>query len=410
MPDTGDQQKAFADKRRRKKEHLYAEPWHRKAAKGFERLGKKVSLRLLGKLLRITPIDGPLPFDQIRSVLFLRSDGIGDAIVTTPLWRALKRRRPDLVIGVAGSFRNIPVLEADPDVDHTYDFANPDKQLRRAEVDKARAMKYDLVFGCTYHRTTKTAILARRASAHGYTAYMLRGKPDNRVYLFSKMIFWEVAFEKHMTLQLQHMLEETLGITLSEDEQMPSLHIPSRVLSSTKSTIEELHRRHNTKTIVTINTEAASAHREWGIENTCAFAERLIKQHPGIYVALTSSPHRAEELKSYLASRSLNANIGYFQTPTIFDAAALINESALVLTPDTSIVHVANALQKPVIGFYIKDTEWKPFNIPSYVFIPKREAPISTVSVEDVLAAANDLLDPTSQTSKEKLLRLISDN
>lgn len=410
MPDTGDQQKAFAEQRRRKNEHLYADPWHRKAARSFERLSKKVSLRLLGKLLRITPINGPLPFDQIKSVLFLRPDGIGDAIVTTPLWRALKRRRPDIVIGVAGSFRNIPILEADPDVDYKYDFANPDKQDRRAEINRAREMKYDLVFGCTFHRTTKTAILARRVSPNGYTAYLLRGKPDNRVYLFSKMIFWEVAFESHMTLQLQHMMEETLGITLGAEEQMPSIHIPSTILSAGKEKISELHLQHKTSSIVVINTEAASSQREWGLENACTLAERLINEHPEVYVALTCSPHHADELNSYLATRSLPATIGYFSTQTIFDAAALISESALVISPDTAIIHVANALQKPVIGFYIKDNEWKPFNIPSYVFIPKKESPIASVRVDKVLAAANDLLDPHSQTSKENLLRLVSED
>ena len=407
MPDSSDKQRSFLEKRRSKTEHIFKDPWHRRIARVFETAGKKASLRLLGKMLRITPVKGYLPFDEIKSVLFLRADGIGDAIVTTPLWRALKKRRPDLVIGVAGSFRNIPILEQDPNISHTYDFADPDPKRRRAEIARAQAMHYDLVFGCTFHRTTKTAIQARRASRHGYTAYMMRGKPNNRVYLFSKIVFREGGANLPMVTQLQYMLEQTLGITLVDDERMPEIHIPAEVREKIAARLSELLKRTGSSRVVVVNTESATPFREWGFDKSCELARKLAANHADLHIALISSPASAEALAQYIKDSKLPPTVSYFPTANIFEAAALLEKSELLISPDTATIHVANALRKPIIGFYLKDNEWKPYEVPSYVFITEEEQPIATIPVEGVLKAANDLLDANSATLTKKQLHVV---
>lgn len=408
MPDLNEQQRSFQEQRRKKNEHFFQDPWHRRIARVFETATKKASLRLLGKALRVTPLKGYVPFDKVKSVLFLRTDGIGDAIVTTPLWKTLKRLNSGLVIGVAGSFRNIPILEQDPNIDHIYNFADADPKRRRAEIARAQSQQYDLVVGCTFHRTTKTAIQARRASRHGYTVYMMRGKPNNRVYLFSKIVFRDGVIDMPMVLQLQYMLEHSLGISFEQDERMPEIHIPAEVQARINKRVDTLLNSTGSKRLVVINTEAATPYREWGLNNTSEFARKLIEAHPELQIALICSPAQVETLKTYFAQRSLPAQIQFFPTASIFEVAALLARSELLVSPDTATIHVANALRKPIIGFYVKNTEWKPFEVPSYVFIAKQEIPIESIPVGDVLTAAMDILEPSSVTVRENKQHVVN--
>ena len=59
----------------------------------------------------------------------------------------------------------------------------------------------------------------------------------------------------------------------------------------------------------------------------------------------------------------------------------------LLITPDTSIVHVASAFKIPVFGLYVKyqtnDHIWSPFNSPFECVITE-EATLQNVSLDSV--------------------------
>src|SRR5437763_16366369 len=98
-------------------------PLSKRIIQRAEKLNKFFFLRVLGKILRVRPLHGKLDLDKVSSVLFIRYDVLGDMVVTTPLWRKLKRLKPDIKIGVAGSSKNLGIIAADPDIDTTYDYS-----------------------------------------------------------------------------------------------------------------------------------------------------------------------------------------------------------------------------------------------------------------------------------------------
>jgi hypothetical protein len=61
---------------------------------------------LLGMVFRNDVSHVPLDLGKIRRVLIFRFDRIGDMIVTTPVFGALKRRNPALRISVIASSLN----------------------------------------------------------------------------------------------------------------------------------------------------------------------------------------------------------------------------------------------------------------------------------------------------------------
>ena len=86
------------------------------------------------------------------------------------------------------------------------------------------------------------------------------------------------------------------------------------------------------------------------------------------------------------------ARVSYFHTPEIQTMTALIRNSSLVITPDTSIVHLASAEAKPIIAFYLAVSEWLPYKINSYIVLPRKGEAISTIPLDIVREAVNTML------------------
>src|SRR5579863_4176575 len=69
---------------------------------------------------------------NVQRLLIIRSDAIGDMILTTPVFRALKAHNPSLRLWVAASERNADVIAADPDVERVVVFEEKGKIGRDA--------------------------------------------------------------------------------------------------------------------------------------------------------------------------------------------------------------------------------------------------------------------------------------
>lgn len=52
--------------------------------------------------------------EEIKKILFLRHDGVGDMVLSTPLFRALKKNFPDARLTVLASERNYGIIQNNP--------------------------------------------------------------------------------------------------------------------------------------------------------------------------------------------------------------------------------------------------------------------------------------------------------
>ena len=98
---------------------------------------------------------------------------------------------------------------------------------------------------------------------------------------------------------------------------------------------------------------------------------------------LTSLPENKDTTESIIRNESIS-RFRYFPTYNIHSMSALIRDSQLIITPDTSIVHLASAESKPVVAFYLAASEWLPYKINSYVILPKKGESIKTIPFDVV--------------------------
>jgi ADP-heptose:LPS heptosyltransferase len=382
--------------KRRKMKHWGSVPWYKKLGLRLEEYNKRLTLGLIGKLLGTNNVSEPLDLKTINRVLILRYDAIGDMVVTTPFWRILKQQAPHITIGVACSLRNRAVLSNDPDVDEIYDFSVADTKHILKSLQKTRDKKWDLCLQTVYLKKTKGAIVARLAAPGSSTSIVAHDKIERYKKLFSIVAesphFQPDGRKTHMLEHLKAQFGSVFDYKPSEEEWHPSLVIDEAKLAAISERVTELHRKLGTSRFVLLNTEAQTSFKEWGYTNALSLAQDMEKKYSDCALLLIASPNTSAALEDFLRTNEHPNRMVYFPTGGIQEVMALVRHADLVISPDTSVIHIATAERKPTIAVYLRPNEWVPYQVPYRVVSPAIEAPVSTVSVDQVLEAMNELL------------------
>lgn len=413
--ETLEKKKHFIGRLRAKGERTGDEPAYRRWLKKVEHLNKKISYHALGwHLNHGRYVTRPLKPDEIKSILFLRPDAIGDMVVTSSLWRAIKKRNPNLVIGVAGSFRNVDSIRADTDITHIYSFDLADPKAIETELVNIRKEKYDVVVLCKLDQKARGAILARKCSKDAITMTITWDQrvPHHKLFTAISYLPKHMHNKVRMGERLMYMLEQTFDLgNMKDAERMPSIMIDPLVYDRTKATLDTLYHERKASRHIVINTQARNDFLEWGYENSLKLAKELTERFPDMLVLLTTTPIREHSLVEYLQTNSISDKILYFPTPDLHELFSLVRLSTIVITPDTSLVHIASAEGKPLLAFYPRfHSDWLPQGIASYVLMPKKDEPVSTIEYAVARDGALDLLDPLSDTCRNKRMRIFRRN
>jgi len=358
-------------------------PIHKRIITRVEQLNKFLFLRIVGKILRVHSLHRKLTLDEISSVLFIRYDAFGDMVVTTPLWRILKRLKPSIKIGVAGSSKNIGIIGADNDIDIIYDYsADSLKDFLRITA-KTRQDNWDLVVMCKFNQKTRGGIISRLSTTNGFNVTIGTPNTQGHQALFSTLIpLPKPQHEMPMTEQLQYLLSSVIDLPKQNIER-PSVKIDPKTEEDTKREIEEMLIRDKCSKYIVINIDAPDV-RKWGLENNIALAQYIESSSSNFSVMFISLPSNQKHVENAV----LNANLirsHYFPTNDVQNLLTLIRNSSFVVTPDTGIAHLASAEIKPILGFYPETGEWLPYAVPAYILLPKHGELISSISLSHAI-------------------------
>jgi ADP-heptose:LPS heptosyltransferase len=371
----------------------------RELVRRMERRIKFLLSGTLGFLLRPKRAKLPLPLSSVSSILFLRYDALGDAVLTTPLFRAIKRFAPHIRIGVAASDRSRPLFIHDPDVDDVFLLSeSPSFQLLR-ELRRARKTKWDVVINLVFRDKTRGAIYSKIVAPKGISVTGVREKKEKYLNIYSAIIdrppFRPPTPMVHQIIQL---LKASLDFPEDILSEMPALPEFAEIAEPFRGELESILKKSGTSEYIIINTDASQEYKEWGVENSLMLARRIVSTWPNYHVFLSSAPARAETLRMLLSTEQ--PGISFLETPSVLHLAVAVRHARAAITPDTSVAHFAAAHQVPVVGLYLVPNEFLPYVTPSRVLFATEEKPASSIPVEAVFQALTDLLEETSSRSK----------
>ncbi|MBB5607303.1 MULTISPECIES: glycosyltransferase family 9 protein [unclassified Janthinobacterium] len=355
----------------------------------------KLAARLISHALLGKRYKQPLDLASVRKVLILRNDKIGDMIVSTPLLRELKRRYPHWQIDVAASSANRAIIDACP---HVNDIIIWDKQplLRdlRTSIADLRQRRYDVIFN-PYNRFSIPLLLrikwlgARYLTGFAIPKY---GSSTARLGMFDHTVPCDRS---------RHILDSYFAtfaeFKLGQVDQRYELFGVDAHAARIDAACDTLLEKYTG--LFCLNFQGSNLQRTVSVadaQRCCAAMAKRYPQHALLVIAAPGTEARAQEI----VSGAGHANV-MLAPPTghILELAALIRRCELVVSPDTSVIHLASVYDKKIVGYYIRTDNYRWFYPASshYRVLLAPGLTLESVSADETLAAVEQLMQGASQ-------------
>ena len=122
------------------------------------------------------------------------------------------------------------------------------------------------------------------------------------------------------------------------------------------------------------------------LEQIC---RKLYSHCRDIVIVILASPNQMPKKKKMISELGLDYVIPSYTTETIIDAAALVEQLDLIITPDTSIVHIASAFDKPIVSIHENNKDsyrlWRPTSLLSKTVFAKSSYGLFDYNVEQII-------------------------
>ena len=285
---------------------------------------------------------------SLESFIFLRYDRIGDLVVSLPLIKAIKQSFPQAAVALLASETNAPLASETKLFSTVYIKSRWTLvwcfQLLR--LRKRFHVVVDLNHSVAPHAIFTTLLLSPRhvASPHKEGRWGVTG---SELGLFDIM-------PKYGNLN-RPMMEIYLDIARELDCSLENC-VPYPI-----NRMQTPKRRER---LVLLNHEGSGIHKRISNDdliNICRIAHRV---NPKIQVVMTPMRRSYHEIFDLL-NQEPNVTVLSPQD-SIIPTVSIAQTADLIITPDTSLVHIACAFSRPLIAIYAKNTEffthWRPIN------------------------------------------------
>lgn len=367
---------------------------------------KRIALRWLG-----SGISRHFNAKDVRRILVFRYDRIGDMVVTTPFLVALGRRFSDARIDILCSRINAPVAQGLPGIDQLI-IHRPSLQ-GLMQIFQLRENRYDLVIDLNHSVIWYDLIAIRLlgavnvASVHKDGRYGVAGE-DLRLYnlmaprhpLGMRRAISDVYIDlaKTLTGRIGH---EDLSYTFalcSAEVQAARCHIGVSVGDL----------------VVGVNQHGgrpSMSLRDQDMLALCRHIRQTLPQAIILWFTTSATFAGVQKLSQGLEDDRLRV---WRPTDSIRPVMALMSHVKLLITPDTSLVHIAATFKVPVVAVYANESElmvqWIPRNTEVTVIRSNHPKSLEGYSGDELIHETGVLLHTlhvSSESSGFTTVRLI---
>lgn len=337
----------------------------------------------------------------IKRILLVRTDRLGDVILTLPMLPVLRSCFPDAHIAMLLRRYTGAIIEGNPFVNELIWYDEGAELVSFSTMRRAlRQGRFDAVI--VVYPTFRLAWLMFSSGipvriGTGYRSYS---------FLFNRRVYEHRKDARRHEVEYNLSLLSELGCTASGPPEF-SITLPGGL----REKVREILKGSGidpSREIIVLHPGSGGSAREWSGKNFGALAARL-GSDPAVQIVVTATgaeAGKAEEVvrDSNGKARSLTGML------TLQELAVLIEMSRLFISNSTGPIHVAAALGTPVVGLYPWQTamsahRWGPYTDRKIVLTPQTPGDCSdcegssvcacmeSISVEDTYRAARSLLD-----------------
>lgn len=352
----------------------------------MKKLAGWLARRLLGKSHR-TAFDAA----AVKSVLIIRHDRIGDMIVTTPLFRELKKAYPHLQIDVVASSANQAVIRHNP---HIRDIIVWDKQGACNDIDKVwqiRRRRYDVIFNTMNIFSLPYLMRIKLLGARFLIGFNVEKYQTSTRHL--RMFDHTVDCVRSRPI-LESYFSACGPFGMKDVDYRYELFGVDAYAAEARRFVDDLRLRHDG--FLCFNFQGSSASRTFRGEDAVAFCRAMADKYAGSAIVVLYPPGGREEAQRIVVAAGRINVVLSFATENVLQLAALIRECDAVISPDTAVIHLASVYNKKILGFYVNSDNHHWFHPRSERFrvllaetesIGALNAPMAMSALDDLLSA-----------------------
>jgi len=287
-----------------------------------------------------------LDLGAIRRVLLVLTTGLGDAILSTPVFPNLRKALPNADIRLFCRDGWQSLFENDPDLNGVIGYKGKYRAFFET-IETLRDFAPDLTL--VLHGNDPDILpLAYLAGSK----YILRIPTSQTRYPF--LLSNRERKQDETTTPGLHYIENRLRILdtmgIATPERNPKIYLAQPIRDEVKRKLQSMLGT-NTRYWV-LHAFAADAYKVWPLDKARELLQSTLASMPEMAVVLTGSAADRDALTQLAAGLPANrvANIaGQF---SLAETAACIADAAFLVGPDTGILHLAAAVGTPTIALY----------------------------------------------------------
>ena len=284
------------------------------------------------------------PLSNINKILVIRVDGIGDLLNSTPAIALLRKNYPSAQITVLARPLNAPILVGNPDVDRVLIFA------RDAEH---RSLKARLHFYRAVRRERFQLVVAMQTAMWSHLVAFLSGAPY-RLGRYQKRFrstlthAWRGKYPKGETHEVDRNLELVRLICEGKGTRRLKFYLSPDEIADAKAHLTSWKIQTDTF-LIGIHPGGSSFDKRWPEKRYAELADRLTQQYNAKILLLRGPDETAltDSIQHAMQSEAI-----VHAPETIRELGALLSCCNLVVCNDSGPMHLAAALEVPMVAIF----------------------------------------------------------
>ncbi len=277
-----------------------------------------------------------------KSIVISRFGGIGDIVMLTPLLRGIKSLFPEIKLILVTDPISTTIAGKFPFVDEVYGF---DKSLKSSKRLIQKLWKADFVYLMdTLYRPSVIYWLAR--IKHRVGIPHKRGKWLTQVIAPEEWMNY--AFEPYVYAMF---FKNITGVDITKQDRWDDFFYPE-ISDEDKVRLEKIKHENNIKEYIVCSLETGTYQKDWLLEYWIQLFKALKERKKQVIII-------GERGKRFTKCKFPDNVIDFRGKTNLLEVGYLIQRAELLINGCSLPVHIANAMNTPVIGLYGSQPDYR---------------------------------------------------
>jgi ADP-heptose:LPS heptosyltransferase len=331
-----------------------------------------------------------LSLNSSQKFLILMNQKIGDMIVCSPVLREIKLAYPKSKLHVLASEVNKEIVQANPYVDQVYVYQNQWPKLLPLLL-KLRRLKFDVAVELEYKVVSRIIIILKIVNPNCTIA---TSKCEGRYGMGPQDV---EPYDFYTNPSLTHQRDTAFDLLrlLNIKGKNKSYDVFYEHKNKLKA-LSFLTKFGPEIVTVGLNIEGSNDEKRISVKDVRNIIFGLYSINKNIAIILIHKPDERENMAQLIPIEASTYVSLSYPTPSVLDLAALVDNLDLIISPDTSIVHMACAFKKPLVAIYRNNPTlfgiWYPISDVNYVVFSKRPDSLKDIDIEEVIDKSSKLI------------------